>query len=272
MTAAVAAAGAATAAIATAQAAIAQAAGDLASYISSGVTRDPAKPFITSYDDRTGERVELSYATFANWVWKSANYLRDSLDVQPGDEVAVLLRTHWQTIAIWYAGFAAGAVVVPLTVKDLAGSKAVAVFAQEDTLPAVLAAGVAPGAVVGLSLRPMAGRLAATHAGAEDYASEVPAHGDSFTPAALVPLTALALPGRSGAAVLAGAKAAAAHLRLAAADRVLCTAEIVTADAFVATVLAVFDAGAGIVLAPDADPDRLERRCAEELVTVHVAG
>lgn len=245
-------------------------ASDFASYISAGVARGGAKPFITWYDDSTGERVELSYATFANWVWKSANYLRDGLDVQPGDEVGVLLRTHWQTIAIWYAAWAAGAVVVPLTVESLPGSAAVAVFAPEDALKDVVAAGVAPGAVVGLSLRPMAARLSAVPPGVTDYASEVPGYGDQFTPGARLPLTAPALPGRSAAVVLAGAAAAAAQLDLQPTDRLLCTGEVVAPDAFVSTVLAVFDVGAGIVLAPRPDADRLQRRCADELITVIV--
>lgn len=213
----------------------------------------------------------MSYATFANWVWKTANYLRDGLGVQPGEEVAVLLRTHWQTIAIWYAGWAAGAVVVPLTVETLPGSTAVAVFAAEDVLPGVVATGVAPGAVVGLSLRPMAARLSVTESGVEDYATEVPAYGDRFSPAQRAPLTAPALPGRSGAQLLAGAAAAAEDLGLQPADRVLVTVEVVDADAFVATVAAVFHAGAGIVLAPAPDPGRLERRCADERVTVVVS-
>ena len=37
--------------------------------------RDPARPLLTFYDDATGERTELSVATFANWVAKTANLL-----------------------------------------------------------------------------------------------------------------------------------------------------------------------------------------------------
>ena len=240
-----------------------------AAYLAAGFGREPSKPYLTWYDDATGERVELSYATFANWIWKSANYLRDGLDVQPGDEVGVLLRTHWQTVAIWYAAWAAGAVVVPLTSDILAGASPVAVFAQEDALMAVVAAGIAPGAVVGLALRPMAGRLTAAYAGVEDYAVEVPGYGAHFTPAAP---GSSALPSRSVAQVLGGAAAAAAVLALQPGDRVLCTEEIVDQDAFVGTALAVFHAGAGLVLSPRPDEARLERRCTDELITVRITG
>jgi hypothetical protein len=30
--------------------------------------RDPSTPFVTFYDDATGERTELSVKTYANWV------------------------------------------------------------------------------------------------------------------------------------------------------------------------------------------------------------
>jgi uncharacterized protein (TIGR03089 family) len=243
---------------------------DFASYVAAGVAREPSKPYLTWYDDGTGERVELSYATFANWVWKTANYLRDGLDVQPGERVGVLLRSHWQTVAIWYGAWVAGAVVVPLHIESLVPQHVGVVFAQEDALPAVLAAKVSTGEVLGLALRPMAGRLTATPAGVTDYAIEVPAYGDRFSPATRVPLTSAALPGGTVADVLARAAAAAAYLDLHPADRLLCTTEIAEPDAFVATALAAFAAGAGIVLSPNADEARLPRRCADERVTVHV--
>ena len=34
--------------------------------------------------DATGERVELSVATYANWVSKTANMLQDGLAAEPG--------------------------------------------------------------------------------------------------------------------------------------------------------------------------------------------
>ena len=64
-------------------------------------------PFLTWYGD---ERVELSYATFGNWVAKTANLLRDGYDVQPGDAVTVDLPPHWQGVAIAFGVRLAGAV------------------------------------------------------------------------------------------------------------------------------------------------------------------
>ena len=71
-----------------------------ADLLRSALAADPARPLVTFYDDATGERVELSVATFANWVAKTANYLQGDLAAEPGDRLALLLPAHWQT-AVW---------------------------------------------------------------------------------------------------------------------------------------------------------------------------
>jgi uncharacterized protein (TIGR03089 family) len=246
---------------------------DLAAYIGASVARDPAKPFVTWYDDESGERVELSYATFANWVWKTANFLRDGLGVQPGDRVVSMLRTHWQTLAVWFGAWAAGAVVVPLqpgTVERYDGHGASAAFVQEDLLPMVAGSGARFGDVVGLSLRPMAGRLTTAPRGVTDYAEEVPAYGDQLGSGERALLDDEAIPGRSGTRLLAGARAAAAQLRLGGGDRMLCTLPVTEPELITAVVLAAFDAGAGLVLCRSTDPAGLWRRVADERVTVVV--
>jgi uncharacterized protein (TIGR03089 family) len=134
------------------------------------VPADPGTPFLTFYDDATGERTELSYATTDNWVAKTANLLRDGLDAQPGDAVAVLLPPHWQAVVVTFAAWAAGCRV------DDGGDVA---FVVEDRLPLA-----GRREVVALSLRPLAARLTATYPGVLDYAEEVPAYGDRFAPAA----------------------------------------------------------------------------------------
>ena len=71
-------------------------------------------PLVTFYDDATGERIELSGATFGNWVAKTANLLVDGLGAEPGDQVALALPPHWQT-AVWlFACWSAGLVVAPV--------------------------------------------------------------------------------------------------------------------------------------------------------------
>ncbi|MCX6397028.1 MAG: TIGR03089 family protein [Propionibacteriales bacterium] len=57
--------------------------------------RDPSRPFMTFYDDTTGERTELSVTTYANWVSKTANLLVEELMLDPGDDVRIDLPPHW---------------------------------------------------------------------------------------------------------------------------------------------------------------------------------
>ena len=64
------------------------------------LSRDPVGPRITYYDDASGERIELSAVTLANWAAKTANLLRDELGAGPDSRVAVLLPAHWQTAAV----------------------------------------------------------------------------------------------------------------------------------------------------------------------------
>lgn len=69
---------------------------------------DPVGPRITYYDDATGERIELSAVTLANWAAKTGNLLRDELGAGPASRVAILLPAHWQTAAVlfgvWWIG------------------------------------------------------------------------------------------------------------------------------------------------------------------------
>ncbi|RNL78627.1 TIGR03089 family protein [Nocardioides marmorisolisilvae] len=56
---------------------------------------DPGQPFVTYYDDSTGERTELSVKTWANWVSKTANLFADELMLDPGDDLRIDLPPHW---------------------------------------------------------------------------------------------------------------------------------------------------------------------------------
>jgi len=75
------------------------------------LARDGSRPLLTWYDDDTGERVELSVATTANWVAKTTGFLVDEHDVDEGDQVGVRLPLHWQTAVVLLAAWAAGAAV-----------------------------------------------------------------------------------------------------------------------------------------------------------------
>jgi hypothetical protein len=70
--------------------------------------RDPGRPLVTSYDETTGERVELSVATVANWVAKLGNAMTDEWALDSGDTVSVDLPPHWvgavASLAVWAVG------------------------------------------------------------------------------------------------------------------------------------------------------------------------
>src|SRR2546423_15722392 len=72
------------------------------------VAADPTRPLCTWYDDGKGERVELSGATLANWVAKTASLLVDGVGAEPGDAAVALLPPHWQTAAVLLGCWSAG--------------------------------------------------------------------------------------------------------------------------------------------------------------------
>ncbi len=160
------------------------------------VARDPARPFLTHYDDATGERVELSFTTTDNWVAKTANLLVDELCAEPGERIGLWLPTHWQTVVWYLACWATG------TVPTLEADAADCAHAVADPEHAG-ATMDCPGTRLLLALRPLGGRAATVPTGMLDYAAEVPTHGDRFAgPPVLATAPALeragVSPGRGG--------------------------------------------------------------------------
>ncbi len=220
---------------------------------------DPVGPRITYYDDATGERIELSAVTLANWAAKTANLLRDELGAGPGSRIAVLLPAHWQTAAvllgIWWIGAEA--------MLGADGGDADIALCTADRIDEADAI-VGTGEVVALSLDPFGKPVADLPIGVTDYATSVRVHGDQIVPER-APGPALA--GRSPEQLVAAAAAAAARQELIDRDRVLSTATWDTPDDLVEHLLAVLAAGASLVLVVNPDAERLDRRREMEKVT-----
>ena len=72
--------------------------------LQSCLRRDSARPFVTWYDDASGERVELSVATVANWAAKTANLLYDE-DI---DAVRLSPGSHWLAAVVALGAWTAG--------------------------------------------------------------------------------------------------------------------------------------------------------------------
>jgi len=126
---------------------------------------DPSQPLVTYYDMATGERVELSTTTTANWVAKTSNFLVDDLDAGPGTRIRVGLPSHWLTTVWILSAWNIGAAVVDHTADvGLSGPDLVAEEPHR----------------VAASLRPLGGRFPQPPDGFLDLGAEVPGHGDHF--------------------------------------------------------------------------------------------
>ncbi len=234
--------------------------------IADAFARDPSRPLLTWYDDATGERVELSVATTANWVAKTANMLRDSLDVQPGDRVAVALPLHWQTTVVHLATWLAGACVVALEPGSVLPPSAVAFIPEASLASTARHRGTE---VVALSLRPLAGRLVAAPPGVLDFAVEVPVHGDHFTPGLVASSPAAVDDGEQFGAndLLAAAHACPVE----AGDRALVLHDPWTRAGLVACGLGPLLRGSAVLICGALSIPALPRRIEEEHVSVVLA-
>ena len=215
---------------------------------------DPAGPRITYYDDATGERIELSTATLANWAAKTGNLLRDELGAGPHSRVAVLLPAHWQTAAVLFGIWWIGAEVL-----IGGGVEADIAFCTAERLDQADAA-----EVVALSLDPFGKPVPGLPVGVTDYATSVRVHGDQI---AAEPRPGPALDGLSVDDVVAAARNAGIAKGFTGADRVLSTARWDTAEELVDNMLSVFSAGASLVQVTNPDPAAMRRRREIEKVT-----
>ncbi len=201
---------------------------------------DPARPFVTYYDHGTGERVELSGVTMANWVAKTSNFLVDDLDAAPGTRVRIGLPSHWLRFIWLLSCWTVGAAVVDGSARERAdvGVSGPDLVADEPLR-------------VAASLRPLGARFAEAPEGFLDLGAEVPPHGDVFV--ALDPPTA-----QTVAIDLDGEELT--HAELAAgtspsAERLLVEPGSVRRDADLLVAAAL--GGGSLVLVTSATPDAL---------------
>ncbi len=130
-----------------------------------GAVADPSRPLLTYYDLSTGERVELSATTTANWVAKTSNFLVDDLDATSESRIRIGLPSHWLRFVWILSAWTVGAAVVDSGADiGLSGPE------LEADEPHRVAA----------SLRPLGGRFATEPEGFLDLGAEVPGHGDHF--------------------------------------------------------------------------------------------
>ncbi|RZQ62717.1 TIGR03089 family protein [Amycolatopsis suaedae] len=203
------------------------------------LARSAAKPLITHYDDAAGTRVELSVATLANWAAKTANWLVDEADVEPGDPVSVALPAHWQTAGVLLGAWWCGATVVE------SGGRVAFVDPSGEASAEITAV---------VSLDPMGRGLSADPGeGRVDFLSDARLAGDDFVALSPVPGSTPALGSSTVDETLERARAAA----VPPGARVLSTLEWTVPDGVLAGFLAPLAAGASLVQVSNADPAKL---------------
>ncbi|MEJ7633972.1 TIGR03089 family protein [Aeromicrobium sp.] len=204
---------------------------------------DPSQPLVTYYDMATGERVELSTTTTANWVAKTSNFLVDELDAGPGSRIRIGLPSHWLTTVWILSAWNVGAALVDHTADiGLSGPELIADEPHR----------------VAASLRPLGGRFPVPPPGFVDLGAEVPGHGDHFL--------ALDPPEPSTVAIdLDGALVTHAELittTLPTGTRRLVTPAHVRRDAEL--IVAACLGGGSLVIVSSATPEQISRVGAQE--------
>lgn len=258
-----------------------------AELLAASLRADAARALLTFHDDASGERVELSVATFANWVAKTANVCRDGLGLGLGARVALVLPVHWQAAVWWQACWVSGFAGIPVTDESALPEDCDVVVVGLDGDPGTAArlaaaAGERAGEVVGLGLGPLGLPVPGRPAPAAvtlDYDREVHGHGDRFlAPPGLGPDLPALWPGagRSGSrpwtagALGSAAVAAAARWDVGPSDRLLCAAPFADLATLLAGLLVPLASGAGALLCRHLDrldDAGLARRVVTEGVT-----
>jgi uncharacterized protein (TIGR03089 family) len=226
------------------------------------LARDPSRPFVTYYDEATGERSELSVKSLANWVAKTHHLLGDELGLGAGDSALVVLPPHWISVPILLGCLTAG---LALSVD---GDAEVAFVtpssrAAAGTIPDVYAIAPAAAAV---------GLRDAVPAGAEDYVGAVRPQADAwggvrFGATAASPCW----DGLSRADMDALAVARAAQVGLRAGGRLLTTHDWAEPVDWVDAVLAPLAVGGSVVIVRNgSDETVLERRMSQERATARL--
>jgi uncharacterized protein (TIGR03089 family) len=213
---------------------------------------EPSRPFVTYYDEASGERSELSVRSLANWVAKTHFLLLDELGLGVGDGAYVSLPAHWLSVPAVLGALTAGLELTSDAARAAVAFVAADTAASAQGVPDVYSIDAAPGiADYTTAVRPQQDKWPAVHlrAGADDPG----------------------LDERSREAVVAAARARANDLGATAGARLLTTRSWHSTDDLVDTLLVPLVIGGSIVYVVNAPDDALiERRMQQERATVRV--
>jgi uncharacterized protein (TIGR03089 family) len=212
---------------------------------------EPARPFVTYYDEVSGERSELSAKSMANWVAKTYHLLVDELGLGVGDTALVALPAHWISVPVLLGCLTAG-----LSLSD-SGSGEVAFVSPSaiDRADAADVYAIAPSsAALGFGGSPPDGT--------QDYVTSVRPHEDKWPSVQLLAGPSdPCLPGLSRGEV-------AARRELEDGARLLWTAPWDGPDDWLRSVFDPLAVGGSLVIVANCpDQDVLDRRASQERVT-----
>jgi uncharacterized protein (TIGR03089 family) len=110
------------------------------------IREDPGRPLVTYYDLASGERVELSVTTYANWVAKTASLLGDEHGLERGAILYLDLPLHWLGPVFLGAAWTLGLQVTEGAVPDavVTGPEGLRRWAPEAGRIPVLACALLP--------------------------------------------------------------------------------------------------------------------------------
>ena len=220
---------------------------------------NPGRPLVTFYDEATGERVELSVTTYANWVAKASALLVEEHDLERGQRLRIDLPPHWLSLVFLGAAWNTGLVVTDAEDADavVCGPGSLAIWAQTASTRPTLAC----------SLLPLGVRFAESlPADVHDVGIEVWGQPDSWTP--WDPATADdAATEWNGERTAQGAMwAAAAGASLSGGDRLVSETDPASPPG-TASFCEPLANGGSLVLVAHADPQRLEAIAIAERAT-----
>ena len=217
---------------------------------------DPGRPLVTFYDHDTGERVELSVTTYANWVAKASSLLVEEHDLERGQALHLDLPTHWLGAVFLGAAWTVGLVVGP---ADGAEAVVCGPAGLESWAPR---AGDLP--VLACSLLPLGVRFAEpVPAGVHDVGVEIWGQPDAFVPWDPPGPDDLAVPGVTQAEMW---RTAAAGSLLTDGGRLLTEANPASPPE-IASFSEPLARGGSVVLVSHSEPERLEATYVAERAT-----
>ncbi|PZS28185.1 MAG: TIGR03089 family protein [Pseudonocardiales bacterium] len=221
---------------------------------------EPGRPFVTYYDEVSGERSELSAKSLANWVAKTHHLLGTELGLGAGDTALIALPAHWISLPPLLGCLTAGLALTTVA------SEADVAFVTPAT--AAVAAGI-PDTYAVAPDSAATGFAAEPPNGVQDFVTAVRPQEDKwpgvrFGAGPGDPCMA----GRSRAQVAADARARAAEMGLRQDARVLSTRDWTGYPDWIDALLAPLAVGGSVVYVRNCtDPAVLERRATQERVT-----